>query len=92
METGDVASSDAVFSSVLRALQENYEQYAGGGWNTLRAEFERRDILQGRRVRVDSGHEHYTGVVTGLDENGTLQVQTTQEKRLVVAGDVKLDE
>ena len=92
LESGDWMDCDALFKSLMFALQNRYESYAKGRWPDLRREFEARNVLQGRLVRVESERETYHGRVSGMDEDGVLEVQTESGVRRVVAGDVKWDE
>jgi len=92
LESGDLMDCDALFKSLMFALQNRYESYANGRWPDLRREFESRDVLQGRLVRVESERETYHGRAIGIDEDGVLEVRTESGVRRVVAGDVKWDE
>jgi BirA family biotin operon repressor/biotin-[acetyl-CoA-carboxylase] ligase len=92
LESGDLVSCDALFKSLMFALQNRYESYISGCWPDLKREFESRDVLQGRLVRVESERETYHGRISGMDEDGVLKVRTESGVRRVVAGDVKWDE
>ena len=58
------------------------------GWDTVRAEFERRCPLWGEGVRVVAETETYHGVANGVDEDGVLLVATADGMRRVMAGDL----
>jgi BirA family biotin operon repressor/biotin-[acetyl-CoA-carboxylase] ligase len=90
METGHVRLLEDVISSLLRETETVYNEYSCGDWQELRAEFARRDILQGQTVRVEGAGETYGGEANGIDDDGTLLVRTPVGVRRVVAGDVLL--
>jgi BirA family biotin operon repressor/biotin-[acetyl-CoA-carboxylase] ligase len=90
METGHVRPLENVMSTLLRETETLYDEYAAGAWPKLRAEFARRDILQGQAVRVDAVGETYRGEAAGIDDDGTLLVRASNGMRRVVAGDVLL--
>jgi BirA family biotin operon repressor/biotin-[acetyl-CoA-carboxylase] ligase len=90
METGHVRLLEDVISSLLRETETVYNEYSCGDWQELRAEFARRDILQGQTVRVEAAGETYRGEANGIDDDGTLLVRTSAGVRRVVAGDVLL--
>jgi BirA family biotin operon repressor/biotin-[acetyl-CoA-carboxylase] ligase len=90
METGHVRPLENVMDSVLRQTEATYDEYSRGDWQKLRAEFARRDILQGQTVRVEGAGETYGGEANGIDDDGTLLVRTPVGVRRVVAGDVLL--
>jgi BirA family biotin operon repressor/biotin-[acetyl-CoA-carboxylase] ligase len=90
METGHVRPLANVMNTLLREIETLYDEYSSGAWHELRAEFARRDILQGQAVRVEASGETYRGEAAGIDEDGTLLVRTPASVRRVVAGDVLL--
>ena len=90
METGHVRPLEDVMSALLREIETLYNEYSAGAWPNLRAEFARRDILQGQAVRVEAVGETYRGEASGIDEDGTLLVRASSGVRRVVAGDVLL--
>lgn len=92
LESGDLQSCDALFQNLMFALQSRYETYERDGFELLRREFERKDILQNRAVRVETERETYRGRAISIADDGVLVVQTERGARRVVAGDVKLEE
>jgi len=81
---------DDVLYAVGNQFDTLFDQLQSGAWNALREEFAARDILQNRRVRVETPGEIYEGVSDGLDEDGILRVRCQDETRKVIAGDVTL--
>lgn len=88
IETGRIWPLEPLREACIRALQEEYSRYAGGQWQSQRAEFIARCVTIGEVVTVDSEAQSYSGVATGIDENGVLTVQTATELRPVLAGEV----
>jgi BirA family biotin operon repressor/biotin-[acetyl-CoA-carboxylase] ligase len=65
---------------------------SAAGFDAVRADFDARFRMRGRRVRVsDLGGEDFEGVVLGIDADGALRLRGADgaEKR-VIAGDVTL--
>ena len=92
LESGNFQDGDALFKSLMWALQGRYERWKNGGWDDLRRDFAQKDILQNRLVRVQTETEIFRGRVRGIDTDGVLLVRSETGLRRVVAGDVKLEE
>jgi BirA family biotin operon repressor/biotin-[acetyl-CoA-carboxylase] ligase len=91
METGHVRPLPHVMQALLQEIETLYHEYSQGGWHTLRSEFARRDILQGRAVQVQAPGETYSGTAAGIEDDGALLVRAVGDSvRRVVAGDVLL--
>lgn len=88
MESGDRVSIEALFRNLMCALQKRYDIWESGGWHDLRAEFQERDFLQAKTVKVESGSETFRGRAVGIDADGLLLVQSENRLRRVLAGDV----
>lgn len=96
VETGRAWPIDDVANAWLHAMATLLHRHQMNGWNSLRDEWLRRDILMGQSVRVEGGIEadgakSYRGVAEGINADGTLRVQTANGPRHVVAGDVRLE-
>ena len=91
IETGRAWSPDELLKAQMAAFESVYGRYERGAWDELRREFERRDVLQNRAVRVESGAQSYRGVVEGIDASGVLIVRGESGARRIVAGDVRLE-
>lgn len=92
IESGKPFDLDEVLAMVLRGIEEAHREYSQGNWNALRREWMQRDFLQGRRVKVEGARETFCGVAVGVDESGLLRVSSEGKTRVVLAGDVTLDE
>ena len=64
---------------------------AGDARDGVRAEWEARSTLRGRRVLVTRPHGHLVGVVTGFGPDGQLLVRTDDgAEEAIVAGDISV--
>jgi BirA family transcriptional regulator, biotin operon repressor / biotin---[acetyl-CoA-carboxylase] ligase len=78
-------------ADVVAALEDDYARFLAGGFATLRAEWERRAALTGRRVTVRAGDVDLGGDVVGVDDDGALGLRdATGAVRRVFAGEVTL--
>jgi BirA family biotin operon repressor/biotin-[acetyl-CoA-carboxylase] ligase len=103
-ELRDVATSLAIFSGhdvdrmafarrLYGTLEDVMDQFARAGFEGLRSRFEARFHMQGRHVQVSEadGSSKLSGVVLGIDADGSLRVRTDDGRETrVVAGDVTL--
>ena len=92
IESGKVFDLNEVLAAVLHEIENAHREYSRGNWSELRREWMQRDFLQGRRVKVEGARETFRGVAVGVDENGLLRVSSEGKTRVVLAGDVTLDE
>jgi len=90
LELGRPVSRLAFARSLLREIDRLYQDYLQSGSAPIMAAWTALCDLTGRRVSVDCNRRIIEGVMTGLDEDGALLVETddgTQER--VYAGDVR---
>jgi BirA family biotin operon repressor/biotin-[acetyl-CoA-carboxylase] ligase len=83
-----VAFAQRLYNRLERVL----DACSAAGFDAVRADFDARFRMRGRRVRVsDLGGEDFEGVVLGIDADGALRLRGADgaEKR-VIAGDVTL--
>jgi BirA family biotin operon repressor/biotin-[acetyl-CoA-carboxylase] ligase len=73
---------------VLGSLLENLDARLAAGWDEVAREYKTRCETIGRDVRVELTDRSFTGVATGVDDDGALIVQTDSGARRVIAGDV----
>jgi BirA family biotin operon repressor/biotin-[acetyl-CoA-carboxylase] ligase len=89
LETGKSWPVEELRETCIASLRQEYSRYDAGHWPTQRAEFIARCAIIGEPVSISSGTLEYSGVAVGVDEDGILLVQTANETRRVVSGDVK---
>ncbi len=74
---------------LLSQLQERYDQFLSDGFVAMRLLWERLSCLTGRQVCIDDGNQRYTGIVTGLADDGTLELRDAAGRDIrVIAADV----
>ena len=79
---------EGVSTFVLAGVQRGLELLANG--DDLSAAFAPFDLLKEREVVVAFKNEPVRGVARGLDENGCLRLETSQEIRSVCQGEAKV--
>ena len=89
--TGTTPDREAILAALVRQLGSRYAQLheADGATNIIRAWCAASSYTEGKRVRVETGAENFTGTTRGLEPDGALRVETDAgEMRVVRAGDV----
>src|SRR5205814_2578385 len=90
-ETGRQPDRAAVLAALVSHLARRYEQLheRGGPAETIRAWCAASSYAAGKRVRVETSAETFTGTTRGLEPDGALRVETdARELHVVRAGDV----
>lgn len=82
-------SAETVSRTLLEQLEEYYREWLAGGWSRQREEFERYHALTGDTVWAQSDERAVDGVVSGLDENGALILETNRGPVRVSSGEVE---
>jgi BirA family biotin operon repressor/biotin-[acetyl-CoA-carboxylase] ligase len=76
-------------ADVVAALEADYARFLAGGFAALRADWERRAALSGRRVTVRDAGGETTGDDAGVDDDGALRlVDASGGIHRIVAGEV----
>ena len=91
LATGKPFPIPALQSACIRALQAEYARYSSGSWSTQRAEFIRRCAIIGEHIFVRDEQQEYSGIATNIDDDGILIIQTADETRRVLSGDVTFE-
>lgn len=90
--SGRVLDRSALAAEILRALGEFYPLLAAD-FSQLVAESTRRSVLIGEWISVRAGNEVVSGVATGLDAEGQLQLRDSAgELRTLTAGEVTISQ
>ena len=80
-------------AALLAAVERSYKRFLDEGFPALRADWDARDALRGRRVVRDVGGREVAGTVTGVDDDGALRlVDDHGVEQRVVAGEVAIAE
>jgi len=91
METGKFHSRIELLIRLLRHLDRYYNQFlAQGSAPILRRFAEVSSYFQGKRVRITTATESFTGTTAGLEPSGVLRVERDDGRgtELVLSGDV----
>lgn len=91
-ETGHAPDREALLAALTRALAARYARLheRAGAADTIRAWCAASSYAEGRRVRVETGAEIFTGTTRGLEPDGALRVDTDAGAlRIIHAGDVQ---
>ncbi|HET8732115.1 MAG TPA: biotin--[acetyl-CoA-carboxylase] ligase [Moraxellaceae bacterium] len=75
-----------IIEEILRLLQD----YSRQRFESVRAEWQALDSLQGQRVEVSGLAQPVEGIARGVDEHGALLVETPEGIQRVQAGEVSL--
>lgn len=87
-ETGRHWPVHELRTACIDALKTEFSRYQKGDWETQRAEFISRCAIIGEPVTVRDTVQEYSGIASGIDENGFLIVQTPTGNRCIISGDV----
>jgi BirA family transcriptional regulator, biotin operon repressor / biotin---[acetyl-CoA-carboxylase] ligase len=90
IESGKGQSRMEILVRLLHEFENDYNRLLREGPASVLERFERKSsYAHGKRVRVDTGRESYTGMTQGLSPEGLLRVQRESgEVITVIAGDV----
>jgi BirA family biotin operon repressor/biotin-[acetyl-CoA-carboxylase] ligase len=90
--TGEVVDRNAFAAAYLRALDDWAQTYETRGPSAIRAAWNDREILGGRRVDVrEPDGSSYQARVSGIDAAGALVVQDTRGRRhAVTTGEIRI--
>ena len=90
METGRTHSRVMLLARLLRHLDRYYNQFIAQGAGPIVKRFaEVSSFYEGKRVRISTANETYTGTTAGLEPSGLLRVRRDDGRvEPVVAGDV----
>lgn len=90
--TGKAADSERVLAALVTQLAQRYAQlhaHATGQSEIITDWLINSSYAEGKRVRVNTATDVFTGTTRGLEPDGALRVETaTGELRIVRAGDV----
>jgi BirA family biotin operon repressor/biotin-[acetyl-CoA-carboxylase] ligase len=89
--TGRRCDRVAVANSLFMRLNTRYMETVTQGFAAVRPYWERYSGLTGKRVTVVDAGTREEGVVTGIDADGALLLETANGTRRIIAGDVTLE-
>ncbi len=89
--TGRLCDRVSVANALLLRLNSRYTETETRGFAAVRPAWERYSSLTGKRVVVVDAGTREAGVVTGIDADGALLLDTEDGVRRIIAGDVTLE-
>jgi len=66
---------DQVISEILAGLSFDLDKFGRLGFNSFTDDWQRLDLLYGRKVRLELGERDFTGIAGGVDSNGALIIK-----------------
>jgi len=90
IETGAVCDRIQVASALFYRLDTRYTEMQERGFAAIRPLWERYSALAGKEVTVSDGEMRRSGVVTGIDDEGALILETGAGTVRIIAGDVSV--
>jgi BirA family biotin operon repressor/biotin-[acetyl-CoA-carboxylase] ligase len=90
MVTGKPRSRLQLLVRLLRSLETYYNRFLADGPEPILTRFsETSSFAKGKRVRISTATETYSGITDGLEPNGLLRVRREDGRlAIVVSGDV----
>lgn len=85
----DVNRHDLAAACILE-LDRTYDQWLTEGFAPIREAWWQAHAASGRQVRVHDGRKYVEGIASALDMDGALLLDTGQETRRIIAGDLEL--
>ena len=77
-----------VLLGLLARLQQRWDQLQTQGFAAVREDWEARSLLNGRTVTLQAGAQQLVGRCLGIDDDGSLVLQTERGRQSVAAGSV----
>ena len=90
LERGTRIDRAAFAARLLARFEECYDLWTKGGFAAVAPRWRALSVLDGRTVDIDAPGERTTGVCAGIDDDGTLLVDTPAGRRRILAGDVTI--
>jgi len=89
--SGHTVARNRLAARVIASLRSVFERFDREGFAPFRAEWERRHVFQGRRVRLLAENETRTATVVGIDAQGALRLRDAHgREQSVFSGDLSL--
>lgn len=88
--TGETTDRNRLAALVMRHLLGMFHLFAAKGFAPFRAEWQKRHLFHGRRVRLIQGEREFTGTADGIDETGGLIIRHARNRQVFHSGEVSL--
>ena len=87
---GVEVSRKNLLAAILYELEEEYKLSQREGFDAVLKDWERLSVTIGQNVIVIFNEDSFTGKAVGIDRDGCLLVDTGEETKRVIAGDVSI--
>ena len=88
-EVGNHISRIELLKSILKRYDENYHRLISGDYNFIRDLWLQYSNIIGKKIQVKDEKIVETGIVSDIDDNGYLILDTNHGKVRIISGDVK---
>jgi len=91
LEKGEKINRNALIGKILNRFECYYQQFLRSrDLSELKAEYEEFLVNRGKQVRVLEREGEYTGTALGINEQGVLLVESKDEIREIISGEVSV--
>lgn len=87
---GSLPSRSELAATLIVRLAEALDAFDASGFSACAAAWAERDVLAGRRIRIDDPRGGLEGIAEGVDLRGALQVRTAAGVRAIDSGEVSV--
>ena len=88
---GSVPSRNATAAAILNELTTILPDFEQAGFDPYRSEWQRHDLLAGRRIRLEMPERTISGIARGVGADGTLIIDHAGRTESCLAGHVVLE-
>ncbi len=86
----ELPDRSSIAAAIIERLIAAFRTFELHGVEPFRADWNEHDWLQGKQIVVDMPDCQVSGTADGIDANGALRVMTSQGRRRVFTGDVRV--
>lgn len=79
--SGEDCNRNELIAALLNSLEKHYQAWLSGAWAALCGRANELNVLQGRRVQLQSGKESLQGTVSRIDPAGYLELELPSGQR-----------
>ncbi len=85
-----LTTREELIGQIAATVIQAHGQFASKGWEFFASDFQSRDYLNGKSVRVEQGKDFIFGIARGVDAGGALKLEVDGEIRSYAAGEVTI--
>ncbi len=88
--TGRMISVESLLREILRQFENYYHVFTESGIGPVWEKCRELSVMTGKRVIIERDEGKVEGVVTGIREDGALEMESNGKRITVLAGDIKV--